>query len=178
MGVHVLAADLAKWDEADHDALLLPIFADERPLRGAAGLADWRLCGRLSRLIKSGRASGAQGESILLPPGRRLRFQRIVVFGLGESKGYGEDRFRRDVRWIREVADKAGIRELALQAPGRARGLIGARRALELWLEESDRGAGEAEGGGASDGRDSQVLLIDDPAGQKDMAELLRYQGR
>jgi hypothetical protein len=168
VGVHVLAADLAKWDEADHDALLLPIFADERPLRGAAGLTDWRLCGRLSRLIKAGRASGAKGESVMLPPGRRLRFQRVLLFGLGESRGYGEDRFRGDVRWIREVADRAGIREYALQAPGRARGLIGARRALELWLEESEEAAKEP----------ASVLLIDDPAGQKDMAELLRYQGR
>lgn len=174
MGVHVLAADLAKWDEADHDALLLPIFADERPLRGAAGLADWRLCGRLSRLIKKGKASGAQGETVMLPPGRRLRFGRVLLFGLGESKGYGEDRFRRDVRWIREVARNAGIAEYALQAPGRARGLIGARRALELWLEESEGGSGD----GQAERDAATVSLIDDPAGHKDMAELLRYQGR
>jgi hypothetical protein len=175
MGVHVLAADLAKWDEADHDALLLPIFADERPLRGAAGLADWRLGGRLSRLIKAGKASGVQGETLLMPPGRRLRFGRIVLFGLGESKGYGEERFRRDVRWIREVASGAGITQFAIQAPGRARGLIGARRALELWLEEAAPAEGAA-GDGAGEG--PAVVLIDDPAGQKDMAELLRYQGR
>jgi hypothetical protein len=174
VGVHVLAADLAKWDEADHDALLLPIFADERPLRGAAGLADWRLCGRLSRLIKKGRASGAQGETVMLPPGRRLRFARLVLFGLGDSRGYGEDRFRRDVRWIREVADKAGITDYALQVPGRARGLIGARRALELWLEETEGG----EGREGREGREVSISLIDDPAGHKDMAELLRYQGR
>jgi hypothetical protein len=182
MGVHVLAADLAKWDEADHDALLLPIFADERPLRGAAGLADWRLGGRLSRLIKAGKASGAQGETLLMPPGRRLRFGRLLLFGLGDSKGYGEERFRRDVRWIREVARAAGITQFAIQAPGRARGLIGARRALELWLEET---AAPPEGGGGGDGAPGDgngdgptVVLIDDPAGQKDMAELLRYQGR
>jgi hypothetical protein len=181
MGVHVLAADLAKWDEADHDALLLPFFADERQLRGAAGLADWRLCGRLSRLIKAGKASGAQGETVLMPPGRRLRFDRLVLFGLGESKGYGEERFRRDVRWIREVATAAGITRFAIQAPGRARGLIGARRALELWLEEAAGGEGqrEADRDGDRDGENEPaVMLIDDPAGQKDMAELLRYQGR
>jgi len=167
MALHVLAADLARWDEADHDTLLLPIFCDERPLRGAAGLADWRLCGRLTRLIKSGRASGARGETLLLPAGRRLRFRRLLMFGLGDSRSYGEDRYRQDVRWIRDVADKAGASEYVVQAPGRARGLIGARRALELWLEEADQ-----------DGHTPSVTLIDDPAGQKDMAELLRYQGR
>lgn len=164
MGLHVLAADLAKWDEGERDALLLPFFADERPLRGAAGLADWRLNGRLSRLLRARRATGARGETLLLPPGRRLTFKRVMLFGLGESKAYGDDRFRGDVRRIREVAEQAGIAEYAIQAPGRASGLIGARRALELWIEEADR-----------DNRTADVTLIDDPAGSKDMAELLRH---
>ena len=157
MAIHVLAADLAKWDEADRDALLLPFFADERPLRGAAGLADWRLCGRLTRLLKAGRASGARGETVMLPPGRRLRFQKVVLFGLGDAKGYDDERFRRDVRRIRAVADRAGITEFAIQVPGRASGLIGARRALELWLDEASK-----------DGRDADVTLIDDPSGVED----------
>jgi hypothetical protein len=164
VGLHVLAADLAKWDEGERDALLLPFFADERPLRGAAGLADWRLNGRLSRLLRARRATGARGETLLLPPGRRLTFKRVMLFGLGESKAYGDDRFRGDVRRIREVAEQAGIAEYAIQAPGRASGLIGARRALELWIEEADR-----------DNRTADVTLIDDPAGSKDMAELLRH---
>ena len=162
--LHVLAADLAKWDEADRDALLLPFFSDERPLRGAAGLADWRLCGRLSRLLRARRASGERGETVLLPPGRRLKFKRVMLFGLGESKGYGEERYRADVRRIREVAAQAGMDQYAIQAPGRASGLIGARRALELWMDEADR-----------DDRTADVTLIDDPAGSKDMAELLRH---
>lgn len=164
MGLHVLAADLAKWDEGERDALLLPFFSDERPLRGAAGLCDWRLNGRLSRLLRAKRATGARGETLLLPPGRRLTFKRVMLFGLGESKGYGDDRYRADVRRIREVAEQAGIAEYAIQAPGRASGLIGARRALELWIEEADQ-----------DNRTADVTLIDDPAGSKDMAELLRH---
>jgi len=32
-----------------------------------------------------------------------------MLFGLGESKGYGDDRFRDDVRRIREVAEQADI---------------------------------------------------------------------
>jgi Cytosol aminopeptidase family, N-terminal domain len=165
MALHVLAADLAKWDEADaRDALLLPFFADERPLRGAAGLADWRLNGRLSRLLKARRASGAAGETVMMPPGRRLRFARVMLFGLGDSRGYTDDRYRADVRRIRAVTDEAGISEYAIQAPGRATGLLGARRALELWIDEAER-----------DGRQADVTLIDDPAGSKDMAELLRH---
>jgi hypothetical protein len=161
----LLPLDLARWDEAPHDALLLPVFSDERPLRGAAGLADWRLCGRLTRLIKKNRLQGTRGETLLFPPGRRLSFARLFLFGVGPSTAYGDVEVRRDVRWMRDVALAAGVTSFALEAPGRATGLVGARRALEIVLDETDAG-------------DGTVLLVDNPSGHKDMAELLRLQGR
>ena len=111
MSLSVLPIDLARWDEAARDCLVLPVFKDDRPLRGAAGLVDWRLCGRLSRLVKSNRATAEAGETMMLPAGRRLRFTRIMWFGLGDAKAYSEDRFRKDLGWILAVVTKAGIRE-------------------------------------------------------------------
>ena len=58
---------------------------------------------------------------------------------------------------------KAGVTDWALQAPGRASGLIGARRAVEIMLEDAALA-------------DQPVTLLEDPAGQKDIAELLRAQ--
>lgn len=167
MSVHLLGTELARWDEVEGGALLLTFFADERPLRGAAGLADWRLCGRLSRLIKRGKVTGDAGETLLFPPGRRLPFSHVFLFGLGESKNFTDELYREHVRWIRDVAQRANIDTYALQPPGRASGLIGARRALELWLEETKTDTGP-----------TQVAIIDNHGGQKDMAELLRYQRR
>jgi len=163
MALSVLPLDLARWDETARDTLVLPVFKDDRPLRGAAGLADWRMCGRLSRLIKSNRASADAGEAMLLPPGRRLRFSKLLWFGLGDAKGYSDDRFRKDLAWILGVVRRAGITEWTMQAPGRASGLIGARRAIEILLEEPLLA-------------DQTVTLLEDPAGQKDIAELLRSQ--
>lgn len=164
MSVHLLGAELSRWDEVDSGSLLLTFFSDERPLRGAAGLADWRLCGRLSALIKRGKLGGTRGEILLYPPGRRLSFGSIMLFGLGSSSHFNEERYREHVRWIRDVAARARIQRYAVQPPGRATGLIGARRALELWLEESDK-----------DPFESDVAIIDSHGGQKDMAEILRY---
>jgi hypothetical protein len=158
----VLPLDLARWDEAGRDCLVLPVFKDDRPLRGAAGLVDWRLCGRLSRLVKANRASADAGETLLLPAGRRLRFARILWFGLGDAKGYSDDRFMKDLRWILEVVTKAGITDWSIQPPGRASGLIGARRAAELILDDKSLS-------------DQPLTLLEDPAGQKDIAELLRH---
>ncbi|HEY6178414.1 MAG TPA: hypothetical protein VIX73_28355, partial [Kofleriaceae bacterium] len=101
------------------------------------------------------------GETLLLPPGRRLRFSRILWFGLGDARGYTDERFRRDLTWIRDVVTDANVADWALQAPGRASGLIGARRAVEIMLEDAEL-------------VDQPVTLLEDPAGQKDIAELLR----
>lgn len=163
MPLSVLPLDLARWDETARDCLVLPVFKDDRPLRGAAGLADWRMCGRLSRLLKGSKATGDQGETMLLPPGRRLRFARVLWFGLGDAKGYSDERFTRDLAWILSVVGKAGVKDWALQAPGRASGVIGARRAVELMLANDELAT-------------HTLTLLEDPAGQKDIAELLRSQ--
>ena len=163
MALSVLPLDLARWDEAQRDCLVLPVFRDDRPLRGAAGLADWRMCGKLSRLLRSNRATAEPGETLLLPPGRRLRFQRIMWFGLGDAKGYNDDRFRKHLTWILDVVTKANVKDWALQAPGRASGLIGARHAVEIMLDDNLL-------------LDQPLTLLEDPAGQKDIAELLRSQ--
>ena len=163
MALNVLPLELSRWDESARDCLVLPVFKDDRPLRGAAGLADWRLCGRLSRLLKSEKASGEAGETMMLPPGRRLRWKRLMWFGLGDAKGYSDERFRKDIAWIRSVVKAAGVSDWTMQAPGRASGLIGARRAVELMLEDSEIAA-------------QPLTLLEDPAGQKDIAELLRGQ--
>jgi hypothetical protein len=142
---------------------VLAVFRDDRPLRGAAGLADWRLCGRLSRLLKSQRATADAGETMMLPPGRRLRFSRVMWFGLGDAKGYSDDRLRKDLTWIAGVVKNAGVSDWAVQVPGRASGLIGARRAVEIILEDATLSQ-------------ESLTLLEDPAGQKDIAELLRSQ--
>jgi hypothetical protein len=163
MALSVLPLDLARWDETKRDCLVVSVFKDERPLRGAAGLADWRLCGKLSRLVKANRIGAEARETLMLPAGRRLSFAKILWFGLGESKGYTDDRFRKDVTWILEVVAKASITDWVLQLPGRASGLIGARRAIEIMLDDNAIG-------------DKPITLLEDPAGQKDIAEVLRSQ--
>jgi hypothetical protein len=170
MAFRFLALELARWDQVKSGDLVLSLFSDERPLRGAAGLADWRLCGRLSRLLKHRRLSGEGGETLMLPPGRRLPFVRLIIFGLGERRGYAENRYRDHVRWMTGVLDKAGARAYAVQPPGRAMGLIAARRALQIWMEESGK-AGEPAGASGQ-----EISIIDTPGAQKEMAEILAGQ--
>src|SRR5438093_7108686 len=66
------------------DVAVVPLFANERPLRAAAGRVDWRLCGRLSHLFAAGRLSGAVGEAVLIPGGGGIFAPRVLGVGAGE----------------------------------------------------------------------------------------------
>jgi hypothetical protein len=88
---------------------------------------------------------------------------RNPVVKLGDAKSYSDERFRKDLAWILDVVTRAAVNDWALQMPGRASGLIGARRAIEILLEEPRF-------------TEQPLTLLEDPAGQKDIAELLRAQ--
>lgn len=160
--VSFLPPDLLRWETVSADAICLTFFTDERPLRGAAGLADWRLCGALSRCMLEGRLKGEAGEVVLLPAGRRLPFPKVFLFGLGSSRNFTELRYRDAVRKIWDVVRNVGARSFALSAPGRSREAIAPRRAIEVLLQEV-----------VSD-RDVEMLLIEPLSVQKEMATVLR----
>jgi hypothetical protein len=163
--ISFLASDLGKWDQLDGapETLVLPFFGDERPLRGAAGLCDWRLCGRLSRLLASGRVAGGFGEATLYPPGKRLPFARLMLVGLGAAERFDERVAGEAARLIADKMRKLGIGRYALVPPGRSTGRLSARRALEIFLGA----AAEAEPA-------PDLVVVESVAGQKEAAELAR----
>ena len=81
--------DGTEVDLVDLGELDLPFFADERPLRGAAGLCDWRLCGKLSQVLQRGRVTGALGEVTLVPGRPRLPFDKLLLVGCGPGGDFG-----------------------------------------------------------------------------------------
>jgi hypothetical protein len=92
-------------------------FRDQRPLRGGAGLADWRLCGWLSRLLLASRATGEFGEAVLATTHGRLRAPRLLMIGLGARARFGGDVHRSAVEAsLRRLLD-LGVGSAALDLP-------------------------------------------------------------
>lgn len=91
-GLQFCDVNLRALDECQADVLALTLFSDQRPLRGLAGLVDWRMCGALSRWARSGFVTGTWGERVLVPSQGRLTFPRLLVLGLGKRERYREDR--------------------------------------------------------------------------------------
>jgi hypothetical protein len=80
------------------DLAVAGFFRDQRPLRGGAGVADWRLCGWLSALLETHRLRGDWGEAALLTTHGRLGAPRLLLLGLGLRARFGPDAHREAVR--------------------------------------------------------------------------------
>jgi hypothetical protein len=109
------------------DLGLVPVFADERPLQGLAGLMDWRRSGWLSSLLRSGFCSGRAGERVLMPGGPGLPVDRVVLVGLGPRAEFDADAAARAARDLVAVALGVGALRVLVALPAH-----GERRAAEL----------------------------------------------
>jgi hypothetical protein len=88
------------------DSIVVGLCRDVRPLAGALGMIDWRLCGRLSRLLESGTITGDLDEKILFPTSGRLSAPRLFIYGWGpvaEAKGNSAGRLSGMVQMLDQV---------------------------------------------------------------------------
>lgn len=117
MAIEHLDASFAALDTLEVETLALYLLTDRRPLRGVAGVIDWRLCGELSRALQSGGLTGNLGERLLMGTRGRSGAQRLLVFGAGPSTSplpAGE------LTRTLGVARQAGADELAVELPENA----------------------------------------------------------
>ncbi|NNE19006.1 MAG: hypothetical protein HKN10_11070 [Myxococcales bacterium] len=124
-------------DELQTEVIVLPFFSDERPLRGTAGLIDWRLCGSLSRKLMAGYLQGTFGEKALVANPGKLKAERLLLIGLGESASFDQSVARKACALIAQALREAKVSTAALALPGRSLGLVTALEAMQVWLAAS-----------------------------------------
>ena len=167
MDLRFVAPDLRKLDAVRGDALGVGIFSDSRPLRGAAGLVDWRLGGFLSQQLTSGRLTGARGELSLVPTGGRLSIEKVFLVGLGAQSGFDGATFEEATRALVEAMTRALVRVAFVALPGRPERQIGAPEALERFLRVLAPGP-----------EPDEVTLVETLDGQKEMEPVLAREQR
>jgi hypothetical protein len=79
----VVELDEKPLERVPADLVVVGFSPDDRPLRGTASRADWRLCGELWELVASQKLSGALGQAALLSSAGSLRSPLLLVLGLG-----------------------------------------------------------------------------------------------
>ena len=140
IGYEFVTASMKSLDQLDVELLVLPFFSDERPLAGAAGLIDWRLCGALSRKLMAGYLEGQFGEKGMLAAPDKLRAEGLLLVGLGPSHELRRDRLEQACVLISDALREAKVATAALVLPGRGLDLVPALDAMQLWLESGSLG--------------------------------------
>jgi hypothetical protein len=127
--------ETASLEQVIVDILVTPFFSCDRPLRGPAARADWRLCGLLSERLQGEDLTGKRGEAALIPTGGRMRSPLVLAMGLGPRADFGEEAFR-ELAWSatsRLLDLRSGIAGIALLGDVAPR--LDASRAASVVLE-------------------------------------------
>jgi hypothetical protein len=167
MDVHFVPPDLRRLDQLKSEALSVPIFSDERPPRGALGLVDWRLCGRISRLIQRGQLTGERGETVLVPARPRLTFEKLFVYGVGRREDFDLELYDATVERMLATLTRARVRASVLVLPGRPHQLLGPVEAMERFLGVANRHS-----------EHDDVTLVEDAESQKTMEPVVESERR
>ena len=139
MLVRFITPSLRCFDDLKSEAMSVPFFSDERPPRGALGMVDWRLGGRVSSLLGAGRICGNRGETVLIPARPRLTFEKLFLFGMGERAAFSLDAFDELVDRMFDTLTRARVRASTCVLPGRTGGQLDAAIAMERFLEVARR---------------------------------------
>jgi Cytosol aminopeptidase family, N-terminal domain len=135
MDLRFITRDLRRLDLAATEVLVAALFEDERPPHGVAGLLDWRLAGRISKLMASGFATGRLGEVLLTPGKPKLPFDKVVLFGIGPKSELGERTFRTVVERMLGTLEGLRARSAVVELPGSHFDALPPERAADILLE-------------------------------------------
>ena len=104
-------------DRLPGDALLVPLFEDQRPLEGPVGVVDWRLDGALTRMLLDGELTGRSGEKLALQTNARFAAPWVMVGGSGRWRSLDRSGYLTLIERLLRMAASASVREIALCLP-------------------------------------------------------------
>jgi len=101
-------------DRMDGEVVVALFFEDDRPLRGAAALLDWRLNGRLTELLLEQKAAGALGDTVICSNNGKLESAWALLVGGGSRQRLSQAIWVRLVKRLFDICAQAGFQRLAL----------------------------------------------------------------
>ena len=137
MDLRFTTPELRKLDLLGTEVLVSTLASDERPPHGVTGLLDFRLAGRISRLIENGFATGRVGEVLLVPGKPKLPFDKLLLFGIGKQAEFNDPVFRAVLDKILRTLEGLRARTAVVELPGRHFDAISPERAADILLESA-----------------------------------------
>jgi hypothetical protein len=121
-------------DVQECDVLVTGFFKDERPLKGSSGWIDWRLNGKVSRLLMEKKLTGDWKEATLIPTQRRVIPRLTLLLGLGEVKEYNTLRLRELSPHLLEILKKLEVINVCLSLPYEESYYLGCGKLAEVLI--------------------------------------------
>lgn len=125
MNFSICRLGLHEIEKLRTDSIAVFLFENVVPLRGMAGVIDWRLNGMVSGLILKGLLTGRAGEKFLVPLRPRLASWKLFGFGLGRVEDFSIERVQPAVGESFAVLNRAAVHSTALMLPGRSEDIYG-----------------------------------------------------
>lgn len=120
MIVTLAEPSLDALDALRGECLVLTAFREDRPLRGAAGLVDWRLCGRLSQWMQREIITLQLGQATLAPiPAGRLPMDTLLVVGCGRRSEFDAERHEQACVAVLRHLRGLQLDDVVVSLPGR-----------------------------------------------------------
>lgn len=101
-------------DRVPAELVLLMHYQDQVPLQGLLGLVDWRVNGKLSRLVKDKVFSGSAREMLLMPAERRFKADKLVLLGLGRKVDFEEGHISQVFDFIFQTSSRMKASQVCL----------------------------------------------------------------
>ncbi len=104
-------------DRLPGDALVVPLFEDQRPLAGPAAVVDWRFDGAVTQMIMAASLSGKSGECLGMQANAKFAATWVLLVGAGRWRSLDCERYQHLLGRLLKTAEKAGLLEVALCLP-------------------------------------------------------------
>ena len=117
------------------DGAVAVVWQDERPLRGLASHADWRLNGFLSRLLMGDKFSGKAGEWLLVHTQGRMPFTHLFLVGMGRRDEHSVRRARSALEGIAGKVALAGLHAFSIDLSDIIGEVLSSEDAMVIFLD-------------------------------------------
>ena len=113
MNFSICGLSLHEIEKLRTDSITIFLFQDIVPLRGMAGMIDWRLNGMVSGLLLKGLLTSRVGENFLVPLRPRLPSWKLFGFGLGRAEDFSIEQVQPTVGKAFAVLNRAAVHSTA-----------------------------------------------------------------
>ena len=123
-------------DRVPAELVLLMHYQDQVPLHGLLGLVDWRVNGKLSRLVKDKVFVGNAREMLLMPSERRFKADKLVLLGLGRKTDFEEGHIPQVFDFIFQTSSRMKASQVCLSLSRLLPSHFEWRNALRLFVSK------------------------------------------